>query len=77
MPDPSLHGNGYDCPACALRREDQAAGLMRRQIIPCNACGGLGRVPRRPLEIVQEAAAEARRSYWPVAKERWRHANND
>ena len=79
MPDAWLIGNGTRCPACDLRRESDRErdrlGLPRL-VVACNACGGLGRLPRTVKEIVQEEAAEARRNYWPVVEERWRNANS-
>jgi hypothetical protein len=67
MPDAWLIGNGTRCPACELRREsDQERDRLGlpRLVVTCNACGGLGRLPRPVGEIVQAEAAEARRNYW-------------
>lgn len=75
MPDASLHGNGDDCPACALRRDElRAAGAMD-QTVDCNLCGGLGRIPRDPGEIVRLSAEWARRHYWPAREAAWRAEN--
>lgn len=77
MPDITLHGNGEDCPACALRRDDlRAAGAMD-QVVPCNFCGGTGRVGRAVAEIIREACAWAVENYWPAREEAWRKANEE
>lgn len=72
MPDPRLHGNGEDCPACALRRDQLAAEQALRpddglapQPIPCNFCGGSGRVGKAVAEIIREACEWAAAHYWP------------
>lgn len=63
MPDFTLHGNGEDCPACELRR----AALGGREIdVPCNNCGGVGRVALPAAEIVADACAWARAHHWPA-----------
>ena len=67
VPDPALHGNGYACPACELRREE-AHGIGGRLDIPCNQCGGTGRIARPILEIIAEHVAEARQHYWKEKK---------
>lgn len=64
MPDPTLHGNGYDCPACELRRKE-AHGIGRRHNIPCNQCHGKGRIARPIPDIIADAVAEAREHHWP------------
>lgn len=61
MPDPTLHGNGDDCPACELRREDDE---WQTGTHPCNNCGGTGRIPRPTLRILNETVAQARKTYW-------------
>lgn len=67
MPDPTLHGNGWTCPACELRREvsgrEIAPGPLRA---PCNACGGSGRIARSAEEIVADHVEEAARHHWPA-----------
>jgi hypothetical protein len=71
MVDITLHGNGEDCPACALRRDYlRAAGAMD-QVVSCNFCGGTGRVGRAVAEIVREAVTWARDHYWPERDARW------
>jgi len=61
MPDPTLHGNGDPCPACGLRREaDRQRTTLGSRDMPCNICGGTGRIPRTAERIVSEAVAEAR-----------------
>lgn len=70
MADPSLHGNGYPCPACEMRREAQDKGAILRPETPCNACGGLGRLAYSDAEIVARTVEEARRLYWPAFEAR-------
>lgn len=65
MPDPSLHGNHDDCPACEMRREVQHTGPILRDAIPCNVCGGSGHIALSAVEIVRRTCEEARRIYWP------------
>lgn len=69
MPNKYLHGNGYHCPACKLRRDNQPLGFaIRRQAgnteITCNHCDGTGRIARDPADIVADAVAEAARFHW-------------
>lgn len=71
IPDPGLHGNGEDCPACALRRDELRADRAMAQEVPYNFCGGTGRVGRAVAEIVREAVEWARAVYWPAAEARW------
>ena len=53
MPDPTLHGNGYTCPACELRREvDQQRTVFGSSDIPCNQCNGIGRIANTAAQIV-------------------------
>ncbi len=68
MADPTLCGNGDDCPACALRREGDPWQTGKH---PCNNCGGTGRIPRSMKDIVEQQAAQARRTYW--ATKQWWH----
>lgn len=70
-PDAGLHGNGDDCPACALRREDLRADRAMEQSVPCNFCGGTGRVGRAVTEIIREAVQWAASHYWPERVARW------
>lgn len=70
MADPTLHGNGYACPACELRREAEDKGAILRPDVPCNVCGGLGRLGYSDAEIVRRTVDEARRLYWPAFKAR-------
>lgn len=71
-PDAALHGNGVDCPACALRRDDLRAAAAMNQSVECNFCGGTGRVGRAVAEIVREACEWAADHYWPEREARWR-----
>ena len=66
MADPTLHGNGEPCPACALRREGEDTTAVLRPEVPCNACGGTGRAGFTDEMIIAAAAAWAREHYWPA-----------
>ena len=66
MPDPTLHGNGEPCPACGLRREGEDTSEVLRPELPCNLCGGTGRVALLIEEIIARHAAWAREHYWPA-----------
>lgn len=66
MPNPSLHGNHDNCPACELRREMLDTGAVFRPDIPCNVCGGTGHIALSSVEIVRRTVEEARRLYWPA-----------
>lgn len=61
MPNPALHGNGYDCPACALRRESDP---WQRGEHPCNNCNGSGRIAFSLRETYERQLADAREFYW-------------
>ncbi len=65
-PDPTLHGNGQDCPACALQREATDPGAVLRPVPPCNLCGGRGRLAFTAAQIIETTTAEARRTHWPA-----------
>ena len=65
MPDITLHGNGEDCPACALRRDQLRADAAMDQVVDCNFCGGTGRVGRAVEAIIREAVEWAAVHYWP------------
>jgi hypothetical protein len=65
-PDAGLHGNGEDCPACALRRDQLREVRAMDQGVPCNFCGGSGRVGRAVHAIIAEAVAWARTEDWPA-----------
>jgi len=77
MPDVTLHGNGQDCPACALRRDDLRAAAAMDQVVECNFCGGSGRVGRAVADIIREAVEWAAVNYWPEREARWRIANQE
>ena len=66
MPDPTLHGNGYTCTACELRREtDRARRVFGSNTgIDCNHCNGTGRIAFTLREIYEFQLADARRYYW-------------
>lgn len=70
MADPALHGNGYACPACALRREVEDKTEILRPEVPCNVCKGTSRLGYSDAEIVARTVEEARRIYWPVFEAR-------
>lgn len=65
MPDATLHGNGEECPACALQREalDTDHSLMIRPTIPCNLCGAVGRVARTPEAIAHAFSMSVATAY--------------
>ena len=65
-PDPALHENGQACPACALRREKINTAEILRPPVPCNRCGGTGRVGFSAEQIIEAAVAWARIHYWPA-----------
>jgi hypothetical protein len=66
MADPTLHGNGWTCPACELRREVSGREIAPGRLeAPCNACGGSGRIARPVSEIIEHHAAQAALHYWP------------
>lgn len=77
VPDITLHGNGVDCPACALRRDDLRAAAAMDQAVPCNFCGGAGRVERAVAEIIREACAWAVANYWPACEAAWARQNEE
>ena len=66
MTDLRLHGDGYACPACALWREVEDTGAVLRPDVPCNVCGGVGRLCYSEAGIVRRTVEEARRVYWPA-----------
>lgn len=63
MPDPTLHGNGQDCPACALQREAQDTAAVLRPAVACNLCGGAGRIAIPTADIIAHHCADAR-EHW-------------
>jgi hypothetical protein len=69
MPDARLHENGETCPACELQRAvmDPMSGPQ----VPCNYCGGIGRVAYSAQQIAHNSAAWARANYWPERLARW------
>jgi len=64
MPDPTLHENGYRCPACELRREARH-GIGGKLDIPCNQCDSTGRIALSTQHIVDNHVRWAREHYWP------------
>lgn len=71
MADKTLHGNGEDCPACALRRDGLREAAAMDQVVSCNFCGGSGKVGRAVVEIIREAVEWAAVHYWPEREARW------
>lgn len=76
MADATLHGNGEACPACTLRREVQDHGVLLRPDVPCNVCGGLGRLGFTAAEVCRRTVEEARRCYWPKVEQGWAEQSN-
>jgi len=66
MPDPSLHGNGYTCTACELRRaaDRERTVFGSKAGVECNQCDGTGRIAKTAAQIVAEQAEWAREHYW-------------
>ena len=64
MADITLHGNGRDCPACALRRSDRN-DLFGSGAIYCNHCDGGGRIAWPIEDIIADHVTWARAHYWP------------
>lgn len=75
MADLTLHGNGYPCPACELRREIEDKTQIMRPGIACNVCKGVGRLGFTEAEIVARTVEEARRLYWPAFEARTARQN--
>ncbi|MBT3140440.1 hypothetical protein KL867_05220 [Ruegeria litorea] len=65
MPDPSLHGNGFTCPACALQRETDLERTRFGSLkIDCNICNGTGRIAKTITQIYTESVALAQQHHW-------------
>lgn len=73
MADARLHENGYCCPSCELRREavNQEIGDGSAVDVPCNQCGGTGRIGYEDIEICMKNVRWARVHYWPERERRW------
>lgn len=71
--DATLHGNGICCPACELRRESRDP--MDETPVPCNTCGGTGRVGHSDHDIIRTSTAWAKEHYWPERIRRWELQN--
>lgn len=63
MADISLHGNGETCPACELQRE--VHDPLSNVEIPCNYCGGVGKIEIEETTILKRATEWAKKNYWP------------
>lgn len=66
MPDPTLHHNGQNCPACELRRDELRDRAALDQVVACNFCAGTGRVGHAVADIINEAVTWAKTHYWPL-----------
>lgn len=73
--DATLHENGTVCPACEMRREREHRRFTGKIDVPCNNCGGTGRVSFTPEAVVRNSAQWARKHYWPERERRWRIQN--
>lgn len=70
MPNPYLCGNGYNCPACGLRREtDRDRTILGSGRIDCNHCNGTGRIAHTEREANDLQLADARRHHWKIEPE--------
>lgn len=77
MADPNLHENGMTCPSCELRREEVNKQIGGKVKVPCNQCGGTGRIAFAESQIVQTSANWARVHYWPERERRWAIQNGE
>lgn len=59
------------------RRDELRAAQAINQVVPCNFCGGTGRVGRAVTAIIAEAVEWARREYWPQRLARWAESEQD
>lgn len=75
MANAALHENGTTCPACELRREEANRGFTGKANVPCNNCGGTGRVAFDPHQIIAGSVRWAREHYWPERERRWAAEN--
>ena len=75
MADATLHQNGVDCPACALRRDELRAARRTDQAVACNFCAGTGRVGRAVEMIIRESCEWAASNYWPGQEAAWAAEN--
>lgn len=73
--DVTLHDNGEVCPSCELRREQENLKFTGRADVPCNNCGGTGRISYGAKEVCRRSAAWAVANYWPAREARWRVMN--
>lgn len=71
--DPNLHHNGEMCPACECRRESR--NPMDETPVPCNNCGGSGRVTRGETTVIRDCVTWAKKHYWPERERRWAEQN--
>lgn len=73
--DINLHENGATCPACELRREEENTKISGRADVPCNNCGGTGRISAGVQTVINMNTAWAKKHYWPEREARWRIFN--
>lgn len=73
--DASLHGNGAICPACEFRREQANQEITGPAVVPCNNCGGVGRVSHGATAICRQSVEWARQHYWPERERLWKIQN--
>ncbi len=71
MANPALHHNGTSCPQCELRREAVNLEFTGAADVPCNGCGGTGRIAHSDTTIVRDCVEWAREHYWPEREARW------
>lgn len=70
--DEGLHENGEACPSCELRREEANKGISGAADVPCNNCGGTGRISFGADTVCRRSAAWAVKHYWPEIEKRWK-----
>lgn len=73
--DANLTENGKACPACELRREEANRKFTGPANVPCNNCGGTGRVSHGITQVYSSSVAWARENYWPEREARWKKQN--
>ncbi len=74
MATASLHGNGETCPHCELRREEANLELIGAARVPCNSCGGTGKIGYSVASLIASSVAWARENYWPDRISLWETA---
>lgn len=65
MPNRFLHGNGYKCPACELRRAEIKLGpFADPPKLECNECDSTGRIALTAETIIAKQVAWNTVHYW-------------